>query len=436
MVTSTVSVPKRSIGFLIGMSMLMLGANVVWTSYNTILLPTLVENVVTESKGLVVGLIGFFGMLLAITVSILSGILSDHTTSRLGRRTPAILIGALLALPLIGLASSVLAPQWQEALHPLALPIIIVSYCGMQLFTNVGNGAWWPLLVDVVPENQRGTASGIQGFLTLIGAATGIVAVTLLNENGHTGEALWMIAVIFAISGIVNGAAIHGKDEPADVADKISLRMAVRDMFRVRTRVVVFFWVVLAMLLAYMGINSLQFFARYFFQVYFPDINPDAAFRTMGGISLVVTMLAAVAAGVLSDRIGRRKMIAWSMFLCAVATLGMGLTGNYILFLILAAIRSVATGPIMATAPALASDLAPKDEAGQYMAYNNLSTGLSGALSGLIFGVILVTLTHTTFMVLFIVSTFLFLAGGIVFLVKVPQREIDARLKIAKDSRA
>ncbi len=48
----------------------------------------------------------------------------------------------------------------------------------MQFVTNVGNGAWWPLLVDVVPEHQRGTASGIQGALTLVGAAIGILVVT------------------------------------------------------------------------------------------------------------------------------------------------------------------------------------------------------------------------------------------------------------------
>ena len=190
----------------------------------------------------------------------------------------------------------------------------------------------------------------------------------------------------------------------------------------------VFFWMVFAVLLAYLGMNSLQFFALYFFQVYFPSINPDAAFRTMGAISLVMTMLAAVGSGLLSDKIGRRPLILWAMFLCAVTTLLMGLTGNYVVFLILAGLRAIATGPIMASAPALASDLAPRDEAGQYMAYNNLSTGLSGALAGLVFGVLLVTLTRSTFMALFIISAGLFLLGGIVFALKVPQKEIDARI--------
>jgi MFS family permease len=423
---------KRSIGFLFGMSMLMLGANLVWTAYNSLLLPTLVEGVVTTSKGLVTGLIGFFGTLLAITVSLLAGIFSDHSVSRWGRRTPAILIGALIGLPLIGLPTLFLAPALRTTFLSLALPVIILSYCGMQFATNMGNGAWWPLLVDVVPEHQRGATSGIQGGLTLVGATIAILVVTSLIQNGETVAALWLVGGIFALSGIVNVLVIHGKDRPAEAPDRIGLVQALRDIFHVRTRVAVFFWLVLAVLLAYMGINGLQFFALYFFQVYFPAVNPEAAFRTMGAISLVMTMLAAVGSGFLSDRIGRRPLILWAMFVCALTTLLMGLTGNYVVFLILAGLRAVATGPIMATVPALASDLAPKDEAGQYMAYNNLSTGLSGALAGLIFGVILVTLTRTTFMALFIISACLFLLGGIIFAVKVSQKEIDARTREAK----
>jgi len=430
--TPTTITAKRSIGFLFGMSSLMLGANLVWVAYNSILLPTLVENVLTEGKGLAVGLIGFFGTLLAVVVSILAGIISDHTASRWGKRTPAILTGALVALPLIGLPTLFLSPALKAIFIPLALPVIIFSYCGMQFFTNVANGAWWPLLVDLVPEHQRGTASGIQGFFTMLGSALGIVLISTLNQNGHTLEALWLIGGIFALTGIVNAIVIKGKDKPASASARISLWEAMRDMFKVRTRVAVFFWVVFAVLLAFMGVNSMQFFARYFFEVYFPAISPDAAFRIMGGISLVVTMLAAVASGILSDKIGRRSLILGAMFLSAVTTLLMGLTSSFTVFLVMAAIRSAATGPLLATAPALASDLAPKDEAGQYMAYNNISTGLSGALASLIFGVLLITMTRTTFMYLFVISAIFFLMGGIVFLVKVPQKELDARIKGAK----
>ena len=403
---------RRSVGFLIGMSMLMLGANLVWTAYNSLLLPTLVEGVIKNGKGLATGLIGFFGTVLAIIVSLLSGIL----------------IGSLIGLPLISLPTLLLAPASQPAFLSLALPVIILSYCGMQFATNVGNGAWWPLLVDVVPEHQRGLASGIQGALTLVGATIAIVVVTILIQNGQIMASLWLVGGVFALSGIVNVLVIYGRDKPAGQSDKISLLKAVRDMFKVRTRVRVFFWVVAAVFLAYMGINGLQFFAFYFFQVYFPAVNPEAAFRTMGAISLVMTLLASVGAGLFSDRIGRRPLILWAMFVCAVVTLLMGLTNNYVVFLILSALRAAATGPIIASSPALASDLAPKDEAGQYMAYNNLTTALSGALAGLIFVVILVTLTRTTFRFLFIISAILFLLGGIVFALRVSQKEIDTRI--------
>jgi MFS family permease len=415
------------------MSTLMLGANLVWVSYSTILLPTLIENVVTERKGLVVGLIGFFGTLLAVIVSILWGIISDHTSSKWGKRTPAILTGALAALPLIVLPSLILSPSFRTMILPMALPIIIISYFGMQFFTNMGNGAWWPLLVDVVPENQHGLASGIQGFMMLLGAAIGILAVTGLNQYGQTGSALWMIGGVLALTGIINALVIKGKDRPDSPFQQISIYRAFRDMFKVHTRVAVFFWLVLAILLANMGINSLQFFARYFFEVYFPAISPDAAYRSMGGISLTLTMLAAIGSGYLSDKIGRRALILWAMFACALTTLLIGLTSNYMLFLIFVGLRAIATGPILATAPALASDLSPKDEAGRYMAYNNLTTGLSGALSALIFGVLLASMTKTTFMYLFILSAVLFLVGGILFSIKVPQKELDAVVKTGSE---
>jgi MFS family permease len=433
MTIATETVVKRSVSFLFGMSTLILGANIVWLSYPTILLPTLVEKVVSVNKALVVGLLGFVGTLVGILVSILWGILSDHTRNHWGKRSPAILTGSLLALPLIAMPALFLSPTLKPLFFPFALPIIIISFIGMQFSTNMSNGAWWPLLVDIVPENQRGLASGIQGFLTLTGNVIGVLVITSLNQNGNTAGALWLIGGAFALAGVFNVWAIRGKDLPAESSEPINVREALADIFNVRTRINVFFWLVLALLLANMGINSLQYFARYFFQVYFPDVSPDAAFRLMGGISLVLTLLSAVASGILSDKIGRRSMILWSMVVCAVTTLMMGFTDRFGLFLVLAAVRAIAMGPILSTAPALAGDLSPKDEAGRYMAYNNLSTGLSGGITALIFGLLLVNMTKTTFMYLFIISAIFFLAGGILFSSRVSQKELDDGYRIVEE---
>jgi MFS family permease len=420
---------RRSAGFIFGMSLLALGSNLVWIAYNSVLLPTLVDDLRLPNPGFVVGAAGTVGMLMAAVAGIWAGIATDYSTARLGKRGPAILLGAAASFPLIVLPSLVLSPAAGNPLIPLALPIVLLSYCGMQFFTNVSAGAWYPLLADLLPENQRGTASGVQGFLTLAGAALGIVLVTYLNQSGLTGPALWFIAVSFVLTALQTVRTIHGRDLPAAREEPVSLWTALGRMFRVRTRVAVFFWVVLAVFLAFTGINSLQLFARFALQVYFPQINPDAAFRALGSINLVMIMFSAVVSGILSDRIGRRRMILWGMIFCAVTSFLMGLTDNYPAFLLLAAIRSMATGPLVAIVPALASDLAPREEAGQYMAYNNLSTALSGSLASLLFGLILYHLDRTSFMHLFFVSGLFFLGGSMIFAFKVTPAELARALK-------
>lgn len=423
MTTGTATVPRRSIGYLLGMTSLMFGANFVWVSYNSILLLPLVQRVVApEYSSLTVGVIAFFSTFVGITVSILTGIISDHSTSRWGRRGPAILIGALVGLPFIACAG----------IFHLSLPTIAISYLGMQFFTNVANGAWWPLLVDTVPENQRGLASGLQGLFTLVAAAVGFVVVTYLNEINQAGTALIVMGAVFAATGIVNALTIRPYDKPAEGVQRISLWKAFRGMFSVRTRVAVFFWLVFSAFLVNMGLNSLQYFARDFLRIYLGLANPDAGLRIFGLVSLVLTMLAAVGTGLLSDRFGRRRLILLGALGSALTTVLMAMTRDFILFLVLVGVRSIATGPVVAVIPAMASDLSPKDEAGQYMAYSNLSTGVSGAVSSLLFGAILNmrgAATAESFILLLLIAAVFYLLGGIVFQTRVPQRELDGRIR-------
>ncbi len=398
------------------MTLFTLGSNFVWISFDNVLLPTLVEHATMQYRGLITGLIGFAGMLLGVLVSLFAGVASDRSTSRLGRRTPALLVGTLAGLPFIALAAAFDAP-------PLA--VVVVSFLGMYCFTNVGNGAWWPLIVDTLPARQRGFASGVAGFYALLGAAAGIGLITVLNQAGRTDAALWVLAATLATSGLASVVALRGRDAPAEPqAAGPGVWASLRDSFRVRRRVDVFFWVIAASFLANMALNSLQFFARFFFQTYFPAISPDYGFRLMGGISLVCTMAGAVAAGVASDRLGRRRLILASMFASGVLTLLMAFVSSFPAFLALAAARSLATGPIVGVIPALAADLSPADEAGQYMAYNNVATSLSGAFSSLAFGLVLTSIDREGFVTLFLATAALFVAGGALFLVKAPEREL------------
>ncbi len=416
--TSITTPPNRSIGFLLGMTSLMFGANIAWVSYNSILLLPLVQKVVSPARSsLIVGIIAFAANLIAILVSLISGILSDHGTSRFGRRTPSILIGTLLGFPVIALG----------AFFHMSLPVIIISYLGMHIFTNIANGAWWPLLVDTVPENQRGLASGLQGFYTLLASAVSFVAATYLNEINRPDLALILIAATFTTTGLICGRTIRHADRPLVTVDHPSLLKAIKKMLRVRVRVAVFFWIVFSAFLVNMGLSSLQYFARDFLGIYFNQTNPDAALRLVGIINLILIMLAAVGTGLLSDKIGRRMLIIAGALVSAAMTLIMAFTRNFTFFIILTCLRAIATGPIMAVIPALASGLAPQEEAGQYMAYNNLTTALPSAVAPLLFGAILNfrgASTPASFIILLLVSAGFYLLGGIIFGWKVSSKAI------------
>jgi len=402
------------------MTILMFGANIAWVSYDSILLLPLVQKVVpADRSSLAVGILAFAANMIGILVSLLAGILSDHGTSRLGRRTPGILIGSLVGFPVIVCA----------VFFHLSLLVVVISFTGMQIFTNIANGAWWPLLVDAVPEDQRGLASGLQGFYTLLASAVSFVVATYLNEIHRPDLALICMAGCFALTGVVTSLTIRKVDRPAAQPDPISLREALQGMFRVRTRVAVFFWVVFSGFLVNMGLNSLQYFARDFLGIYFNQPDPDAALRLVGLINLVVIMAAAVGTGLLSDRIGRRPLIVAGALVSALMTVLMALTRNFNIFLALTVIRAVATGPIMAVIPALASGLAPRQEAGQYMAYNNLTTALPSALAPLLFGAILNfrgASTPSSFVALLLVAAGFYLLGGIVFGSRVSQAALGA----------
>ena len=165
-----------------------------------------------------VGLIGFFSDLLAARASVFSRASSAIILPVNGEGANPGDPDRFLARPAVARIAIVFFIAIMRAtVLPMAIPIIVISFCGMQFFTNVGNGAWWPLLVDIVPENRRGTASGIQGFFTFGSAAVGgIVGITVLNQNGQTRAALWHGWRIFALTGIVNAVVIRGKDKPAE----------------------------------------------------------------------------------------------------------------------------------------------------------------------------------------------------------------------------
>jgi MFS family permease len=98
------------------------------------------------------------GAIITLLIPPLIGMLSDSTPGPLGRRRPYIIAGAILILisvPLLIVAKSIM-------ILILGLGILLVGL-------NIIRAGYQGLTPDLVPNEQRGAASGYMGFMTMLG---------------------------------------------------------------------------------------------------------------------------------------------------------------------------------------------------------------------------------------------------------------------------
>src|SRR5262249_28724200 len=113
------------------------------------------------------------------------GGISDRTSTRWGRRRPFIFAGT--AGDLVFLTGIALAGNYWW---------LVFFYFGLQFASNTAQAPYQGLLPDVVPEGQRGEASGYYGVANLVGIAAGTVGAGLLLGHFGRGAAVASIALV------------------------------------------------------------------------------------------------------------------------------------------------------------------------------------------------------------------------------------------------
>ncbi len=123
--------------------------------------------------------------LVGMIVQPLIGHYSDHTWTRLGRRKPYFLAGAILSsaalifLPNAGSLSSIVPALWMGA------GMVMI----MDASFNVAMEPFRALVADNLPDTQRTSGFAIQTFLIGIGAVVGSELPSFLAKNGFSQEA-------------------------------------------------------------------------------------------------------------------------------------------------------------------------------------------------------------------------------------------------------
>ncbi len=356
-----------------------LALSALWGSLHSIVLPLrLLDFVAGPLKNTYLGLLTLAGLLLAMLVQPIAGAISDRSGFHWGRRRPFILIGsiaALLLLPGIGLAGGYAA--------------IFVIYCLMQVSSNVAQGPYQGFIPDLVPENKRGIASGMKSLFEITGGF-GLVYLIVYAGNYLSGEGSpWLWTVLGILAGLLLATMlitiITVKEKPATAMPEGNPLSAFYRSFRIDLRKSPgFIYYLASRLLLVMALTTLQSFAFYFVQ----DVV-----RASDTATTTTALLAAVGAGMiisvypagrLSDRLGRRPVLAASGLLGALGILVLFFApySPYILFG--GAILGVAGGTFLSSSWALATDLVPKSEEARYLGLANLATAGGAALARLI----------------------------------------------------
>jgi MFS family permease len=283
-------------------------------------------------QALALGWLSATGALLALVIQPLTGTISDRTTSRLGRRRPYIVIAAVIYLA--GMLALATAPGFA---------VFVLGFVLAQIAANVATAAYQGLLPDRVPAEQRGTASGYLGMMTILGNVGSLVAAAVLLGNVTNGAGLagavrsgatryYALGIVVLVIGVlVTLIGIQEKpltnNAPPNLRSPLPGRVGVGgtrhflDLWLAPMRSDNFRWVFLTRASVMLGLTVFLTYIEYYFAnvahvTDFVQSTAAVALLALGG-----AVIGALTLGMASDRLGRVRIVAAATGLMTVAAL-------------------------------------------------------------------------------------------------------------------
>ncbi|HEY8207627.1 MAG TPA: MFS transporter [Myxococcaceae bacterium] len=132
-------------------------------------------------------------------------------------------------------------------------------------------------------------------------------------------------------------------------------------------------------------VNLLNYLDRYIVAGVVPRVQAEFGLNNtqagaLGTVFVLVYMVASPVGGFLGDRIQRRHVVAGSVFLWSLATVGSGLAGTYVALLGARAVLGVGEAGYGSVGPAIISDLYPRDRRTRMLAIFFVALPVGAAL--------------------------------------------------------
>ena len=346
------------------LSLYWFSTSVLWTAVLITTLPSQAYTIGGDAiKGQTLGYVLLAGALVSMVVAPIFGAISDRTTTRWGRRRPWIVIGTLLSL--LGLYGLAYFPRSNDL---SSLPLFILAFMWVEFWNNVATAPYSALIPDIVSPEQRGSASGWYGMMNVVGSFVGGVTGLLFTQHGVTDIAgiYWFIGVILIVGML--GTVVFVREPEIN-------RQPPPFRWGEFTRGLVsplhdhdFRWVFMTRFLMIMGAFTIQEFLQYFmrdvvqtFSLFGTTVaeNAESAVSFFIIALLAGAIVSSLAAGMLSDRVGRKKIVYVSSVLQAVVPLVMIFFYPFGLVVVLGIIFGLGYGAYGSVDWAMASDVLP-----------------------------------------------------------------------------
>ena len=376
---------KLSIKDHLFISCLWLAYNFQWGALLPIVLPHQIASIAgPHHKEFFNGVIGPAGAVVALIVAPLAGAVSDRSTHRLGRRRPHLIIGIVInALGLLFMAF------FREG---GSIWIFFLTFLFVQSGCNWWGGPYAGLIPDVVPENQRGIASGFMMLMTAVGFTGGALTAGQLLRLGSYLPAYGVIIIVMLGLLIVTLMGVREQPRVA-TPDPFRFKRLIRSFFLSPRKHADFYWVLVTRAFVGMGTFSLLTFLQYFLDDVIGVANAVQKASTLVVVIIVAGIPAGIIAGPLSDRYGRKAIVSTSSFIMALATLsyvGVALHRSWLFTILVAVIFGIGNGAYQVVDWALAIDVLPtKEDAGKDMGIWHVSIVLPQVLGPAMTGTLL-----------------------------------------------
>ena len=365
---------KAKLHTLITMNVYWLGLSFMWNSIHPIILPSVLLHIVPEQlKNTYLGILTFCGLVLAMIIQPISGAASDGWRSRWGRRRPLALVGTGLDFIFLSLLA------WSGNLF-----IVILGYVGLQITSNIAHGPMQGLIPDLVSNEQLGLASGLKNLLDMAGLiVASLVAGILLSPDDRYPTMIMVVVMgILLISAAVTFFCV--KEEPTSDNSRNGNKIHIKQVFQIDLKAnTSYFWLIVSRFIFLVGIYGIQTFAQYYIRDVMLAANPVKATGDLMASLAIALVICSLVGGWLTDKIGARLVIYFASLISAIGAFLLVIAKDIPSLTCFAGILGAGIGLYLSSNWALASQLAPREEAGKFLGLTNLATAGASAVSKL-----------------------------------------------------